>query len=239
MHKEAKEYVLDVISEFKLSSGSAIEIGSLDVNGSIRDAFTGVFIGIDRSAGKGVDVVAEASAFDGDGAFDVAISMEALEHTPRPADIVECAERALKPGGRFIITCAAPPRRPHGCDGRRPPPKGEHYRNINRAELEMLLGGWVNVSVFYDLKRGDLYATALKPIIRDGHVKTGGSDDSLRCVICGSDNPRETGYCIKCDNNAPKPILEDAHDDSDNNDRRSAGSVQALRTVDEPADPPA
>ena len=218
MHKEAKEYVLDVISEFKLSSLPALEIGSLDVNGSIREAFTGIFIGIDRVAGKGVDIVAEAADFDTDARFGVVISMEALEHTPRPADIIECAARVLKPGGRFIITCAAPPRRPHGCDGRRPPPEGEHYRNITPDELRKLLSGWANVSILYNRRRGDLYAHAMKEALKAPPPPPAFVEvESVRAW----EQPKEN------------------HADSDHDDRRSARSVQALRTMDEPTDPPA
>lgn len=163
MHREAREFVADVARP--LPEGRIVlDIGSLDVNGGVRNLFRrpARYVGIDRLKGRGVDVVADAAEYDGEFAFDVAISTEAMEHAPRPQDIVSCAWRALKPGGLFIVTCAGPGREPHNCDGTRPL-RDEHYANISPEAMRDLLAAWDEVNVTGRIDRFDVYATAIKP----------------------------------------------------------------------------
>ena len=64
--------------------GRAAEIGSLDINGSIRDFFKcNEYIGFDVSAGAGVDEIQQGQLISSPtGHFDVAISAECFEHNP-------------------------------------------------------------------------------------------------------------------------------------------------------------
>jgi hypothetical protein len=78
--KLAHEYFPQYFFEVRV-----VEIGSFDVNGSIRQMFSSPvqFVGIDMVAGPGVDVVCGGSEFDGaSNHFDVAISCEFFEHNP-------------------------------------------------------------------------------------------------------------------------------------------------------------
>lgn len=142
-----------------------LEIGSLDVNSTAqgldvrRLVPVADYTGIDERAGPGVDVVVGARDYDGAGMFDLVISTEAAEHTPRPEDIVQCAWRALRPGGVFVLTAAGPGRAPHGCDGGALPAH-EWYANITPDALATWLQSWQDVQIV--VGGGDIYATATK-----------------------------------------------------------------------------
>lgn len=142
-----------------------LEIGARDVNSaaqglSLRALLPdAAWLGIDSAAGPGVDEVASAADFRTRRTFEVVISTEAMEHAPRPEDIVECAARYLIPGGLLILTAAAPERAPHGCDGGDVQP-GEHYGAISPAALRAMLDGWDAVDVEHNPAAGDVYATA-------------------------------------------------------------------------------
>lgn len=141
-----------------------LEVGSLNVNGTPRGLCDGAacYVGIDRVAGRGVDLVCDAADYDGGEEYDLVISCEVLEHAPDPAAVVACARRALRQGGRLILTAAAPERAPHGCDGWAVQP-GEHYRGVAPGELSRLLGDWHELHVEHHPRRGDVYATAVRP----------------------------------------------------------------------------
>lgn len=164
MHTEAYAFVQGAAADLPRKGKRVLEIGSYNINGSIRPLFAGAkaYIGIDQAAGPDVDVVSAAADYDGDHAFDAVVSCEAMEHSPDPADIVTCAWRALKPGGTFILTAAGENRAAHNCDGS--PHRGiEPYQNITRAALKTYLADWQDVSIHVAGGSVDIYATAIKP----------------------------------------------------------------------------
>jgi SAM-dependent methyltransferase len=138
-----------------------LEIGSRDVNGSVRDLFPGAYyLGIDAAPGHGVDVVADGADFDPGETFDAVVSTEVLEHTPRGAEIVANACRSLSPGGVLILTAATDPRPAHsGIDGG-PLRPGEYYGNVPPERLRAWLAGWHFVLIDTG-NPGDVYALAV------------------------------------------------------------------------------
>jgi hypothetical protein len=94
------------------------EIGSFNVNGSVRDLFYACdYTGIDRRPGPGVDIVAEGADWQPDSPVDVVVTASALEHTANPRAVIDNALAMLKPGGALILTTVGPPWGPHGVDG--------------------------------------------------------------------------------------------------------------------------
>lgn len=93
-----------------------LEVGSLDINGSVRDMFKNCeYTGIDVGEGKGVDIVAEGQKFPGpDNHYDVTISCECFEHNPYWLPTFVNMWRMLRPQGLMIITCAGHGREEHG-----------------------------------------------------------------------------------------------------------------------------
>jgi SAM-dependent methyltransferase len=150
MHQEAYEFVRASLSRLKVA-----DLGGRDVNGSCRDLFPGwEYVAVDERPGPGVDVVADATTWDGEGKrFDVVVSTETLEHCRDWWGIVTNAFDLLKPGGLFVVTAAGPGREPHGCDGG-PKAAGEWYLNVESLELRDALEttGFTDIAVGADVR---------------------------------------------------------------------------------------
>jgi SAM-dependent methyltransferase len=93
-----------------------LEIGSLDISGSVRGFFQQCdYVGLDVGAGAGVDVVCEGQKYDApDASFDVVLSCEAMEHNPYWEQTFRNMIRLCRPGGLVIMTCATTGRPEHG-----------------------------------------------------------------------------------------------------------------------------
>jgi len=88
-----------------------LEIGSKDVNGSIRPAVMkyepGEYIGTDIEAGNGVDVIADAAQLVehfGESRFDLVIASEMLEHVADWRTVISNMKRVTTENGYLVIT---------------------------------------------------------------------------------------------------------------------------------------
>lgn len=100
-----------------ISGASVLEIGSYDVNGTVREIFgaAGEYVGVDLTPGPGVDRVGFGhNVSDPDGSFDVAISGECFEHDPEWHRTFTNMVRLTRPGGLVSFTCASRGRPEHG-----------------------------------------------------------------------------------------------------------------------------
>lgn len=149
-HREALEFfgLVAAANLDRLSEASVCEIGSYDVNGSIRRCFLGAkaHIGIDVVAGPGVDVVSLGHEFNApDGQFDLVVSAECLEHDPHWRSTVTNMVRLTRPGGVVAISCASTGRVEHGTRRTRMQDSpgsavlADHYKNISYSELTSLV----------------------------------------------------------------------------------------------------
>lgn len=136
MHPPVIDWVRETYDAWRGTSDGPfdiLEIGSLDINGSVRPIFTETkktYIGIDPQEGPGVDIVADAATFDISLRFDVVVCAEVFEHTPVWKEIIANAYRLLKPGGLFTATMATNGRGPHSAIDENPIRDWEHYENI-------------------------------------------------------------------------------------------------------------
>ncbi len=165
MHEEVLVFVGSVRTGLmNIGDLRILELGSRDVNGSPRGLFGGAkeYVGVDLAPGPGVDVVMDCRAYDGERRFDVCLRLEAMEHEKEPTVFIRAAGAALRRHGLLILSAAAPPRMPHSCVGK-PLPKGEYYTNIQPEYLKTMLREWSDVTVHYDARHGDVYATAIAP----------------------------------------------------------------------------
>ncbi len=112
-----------------------------------------------------MDIVGRAQDIDAGEMFSVVISAETMEHDADWRGQIDAAWRALAPGGKFIMTAAAEPRKPHRCDGAEGDMQGEHYAaNIAAAELRRARSAkWADYDVQHNRAHGDVYAWAVKP----------------------------------------------------------------------------
>lgn len=117
-----------------------LEIGSRDVNGSIRRLFIDAerYVGLDVAEGMGVDVAGMPADYAKDhaGEFDTVVCLETLEHDPDPHATIRAARMALDDaGGLLIVTAAAPGRKPHSAVDGGPIRDGEHYEGIDKERM--------------------------------------------------------------------------------------------------------
>lgn len=150
MHKNALDWVAQSLEIRKTFSSKTVEInvleiGSLDINGSVRPLFDeatsqgGSFFGIDIQEGPGVDLVADASVYQSDKLFDIVVCAEVFEHTAVWPKIIRNSYSLLVPGGMFIATMAGEGRRPHSAIDENPIRSWEYYKNITKTDLEKQL----------------------------------------------------------------------------------------------------
>jgi len=166
MHQQVIDWIGAQAAE--LSPNLAVlEIGSLDINGSVRPLFPSAqsYHGIDLVPGPGVDEVADGARWQPPRSYDVVLCAEVLEHAPAWAEVVATMWAACAPGGRLLITCATFPRAPHSAvDGQAVRP-GEHYANVPAQALLAVTQalGATTISCEVAMERGDLYLAVHRP----------------------------------------------------------------------------
>ncbi len=96
--------------------GRVAEIGSLDINGSVRQFFkSSEYIGYDLQLGNGVDRAEQGQLISSPtGYFDSSISAECFEHNPYWVETFSNMLRITKPAGAVIFSCASTGRQEHG-----------------------------------------------------------------------------------------------------------------------------
>lgn len=147
MHAEAYEWVARHATRDPLT---VLDIGGRDINGTVRDLFPAAdYTSLDLVDGPGVDIVADASTWTPDRAYDLVVCCEVFEHTPVWPSICRTAYAAARPGGVFIVTAAGPGRAPHSAVDGGPVRPGEYYANVKPDELRDALtaAGWLDVVV--------------------------------------------------------------------------------------------
>jgi hypothetical protein len=150
------------------SRGPLLEIGSLDVNGSVRGLFPGAdpYVGIDLAPGPGVDVVANGHDFGRDASFATVVTTECLEHDRAWHRTLATIVRVLRPGGTLILTCATTGRHEHGTartSSAMSPSTNDHYRNLTARDVTAHLRDLRVDLVAVDWSSFDLYVIARKP----------------------------------------------------------------------------
>lgn len=156
------------------SDGPLLEIGSLDVNGTVRPCFPRAtpYVGIDLGVGPCVDVVASGHDFGPDEAFDTVVTTECLEHDPGWDETLRNIVRVLRPGGTLLLTCATRGRHEHGTTRTSPamsPSTNEHYRNLTAADVVPVLHELRIDLVATCWSSFDLYLVARKPPAPPAH----------------------------------------------------------------------
>lgn len=149
-----------------------VEVGSHYVNKSIRVLFEKCdYIGVDLSAGKGVDIVSSGHEFDLDKAVDLAISCECFEHNPVYLETFENMARLTRGGGVVLFSCATTGRPEHGTSRTSPessPGTAElgwdYYKNLVESDFPIdLLNRYFSYYKFYTNPLSqDLYFIGLR-----------------------------------------------------------------------------
>ncbi|MGE5466690.1 MAG: class I SAM-dependent methyltransferase [Ignavibacteria bacterium] len=152
---------------------SVLEVGSLDINGSVRPLFEEcTYLGIDVGAGRSVDVVCRGEDLGVPAAsYDFVISCEMMEHNPRWRETFINMLRVMKPDGLMLLTCATFGRRKHGTPDSTPVDSpltsaegANYYRNLGESDFTGLIAfdAWFAAWRFFvDPTSYDLYFLGL------------------------------------------------------------------------------
>ena len=149
-----------------------LEVGSLNINGSVRDFFVdSSYTGIDVAEGKDVDLVVKGENYAGQAnSIDVVISCECFEHNPEYEKTFINMVRVLKKDGLFIMTCATHGRKQHGTSLSDPAASPltiiqgqDYYKNLIEDDFQFFNLKHLFVDYFFvtDSSSSDLYFLGL------------------------------------------------------------------------------
>lgn len=110
-NSECVSFVQRAVGPEEVKGKDIIEVGSYDVNGSVRPYLEGLapasYLGVDIRRGPGVDLICEAELLVdrlGVESFDLVVSTELLEHVRDWRLVVTNMKRIVRPGGLIVIT---------------------------------------------------------------------------------------------------------------------------------------
>jgi SAM-dependent methyltransferase len=139
-----------------------LEVGSLDVNGSVRGDITALgpaeYVGIDIRPGPGVDVLCDAAdlvARFGENAFDVVVSTELLEHARDWRRVISNIKRVTRPDGVMVVST-----RSYGVDFHRRP---WDYWRYEKEDFETIFSDVLVEELTLDPTDPGLIVKARKP----------------------------------------------------------------------------
>ena len=121
-----------------------LEVGSLNINGSIRIFFSHCdYLGIDVGPGNDVDLVCEGQTLDHpDSTYDTVGSCECFEHNPYWVETFNNMYRMTKPNGLVFMSCATTGRAEHGTTRTSPQDSPltvingwEYYKNLTEQDF--------------------------------------------------------------------------------------------------------
>jgi SAM-dependent methyltransferase len=105
------DFVRERLNRTEVEGRSVLEVGSLDVNGSVRPDVEALeparYLGVDIAPGPRVDEICDVRHLvDRYGAesFDILVSTELLEHVRDWKRAITNMKRVLRPGGILVIT---------------------------------------------------------------------------------------------------------------------------------------
>jgi SAM-dependent methyltransferase len=157
----------------KFQDIKVLEIGSWDVNGSIRTLFSNcAYTGVDICEGRGVDEIGHGQEISHPSShYDTIISCECFEHNEYWRETLANMIRMLRPGGLCVITCATTGRREHGTPRTTPNQSltaiqhgDPYYQNLTATDFIKtgLLGSFKYYKFESNIFTKDLYFVGVK-----------------------------------------------------------------------------
>jgi SAM-dependent methyltransferase len=156
------ETVKNALAPRDVRGKRVLEVGSLDVNGSVRGDIVALapaeYVGIDIRPGPGVDVLCDAGDLVerfGENAFDVVVSTELLEHARDWRRIISNIKRVTRPNGVMLVST-----RSYGVDFHRRP---FDYWRYQKEDFEKIFSDVVVEDLLLDPTDPGLLIKARKP----------------------------------------------------------------------------
>lgn len=172
-HIQQRNFIQKVKNQFPgfFFEPHVIEIGSLNINGTVRDFFSDPtsYLGLDLIEGKDVDLVCPGNEFQSnDKEYDVAISTECFEHDKHWIETFLNMHRLVHEGGLVVFTCASTGRHEHGTTRTSPqdsPATTDYYHNVSMKEFMdaiIVEDMFSSYSFEYNAETCDLYFWGIK-----------------------------------------------------------------------------
>lgn len=172
-HIQQLDFVNKIFNRFPeyFHKTKVFEVGSLDLNGTVRVFFNKPkrYIGCDLGEGPQVDIVGHAHLLDLPiNYFDVTISCECFEHNEYWMETFEKMYKVLRNNGLMIITCATEGREEHGTPRSHPdasPFTHEYYKNLTVEDFQLafnLKEMFLDYEFEINLESKDLYFWGIK-----------------------------------------------------------------------------
>jgi hypothetical protein len=163
MHDSVHAWIQQVLTEEVITGKDVIEVGSMDVNGSVRPYVMSLkpasYTGFDMRDGPGVDVVCDASQLDE--RTDIVISTEMLEHAQDWKAALLGMAGCVRPAGFLVLTTRSPgfPKHDH---------PGDYWRFTYRVMRDAVYGcGLLVERLDHDPEFPGVFAMARKPSLSD------------------------------------------------------------------------
>jgi len=145
-HTAEIQFVTDLSVKFpnNFNNAKMIEVGSLNINGSIRNIFKDCeYVGYDVGKGVGVDITYDGINFNQpDETFDTAGSCNCFEHNPHWVSNFRDMHRMLKPGGLLFIAVPTTGSEEHGTTKKTPQDSPltielgwDYYKNLTEKDF--------------------------------------------------------------------------------------------------------
>ena len=217
-----------LFKERKPSEINILEIGSYEVNASIRDIFKGSnYFGIDLLNGPGVDLVMNGENINNlNKKFDVIISSECFEHAVNWKEIFKAMIDCIKDDGYVIMTCASKGRTEHGTKRAdfydsivhnyevksSPGTEDEYYKNLNKKDFYKnfdISKIFKKYFFFYNIHSFDLYFAGQKKNISNSKLI-----DNLRQKVMYNNRGKPSFQSLKryiLHSLLPEKICNDLH----------------------------
>lgn len=164
MHESVLEWVGQALTPADVKGRRVLEVGSYDVNGSVRPIIQAFgpksYVGVDMSAGPGVDRVVGATELVetfGAESFDIVISTEMLEHVVEWKPVIVELVNVLAPDGLLVLTTRGPgfPYHPYPIDTWR--------YTVDAMQQILVAAGLVMRDLASDGQAPGVFAIARKP----------------------------------------------------------------------------
>ena len=139
MHDTVLEFCKKHLRQDRIANGDILEVGSMDVNGSIRQHCMkhgpASYTGLDIAPGPGVDIVADIETYVGPKRYDGVICTEVFEHIRHWWKAVRALSDLVVDGGWLLLTTRSPGYPVHYYPG--------DYWRFTVEDLQAIFGTWV------------------------------------------------------------------------------------------------
>lgn len=142
-HQAQQDFIASVrekLPEYFINS-RVLEVGSLNINGTVRQFFEKPleYIGVDLGPGPGVDMVCSGHELPfQNNLFDISISCECFEHNKYWVETFKRMHDCTKHEGLIVMSCATEGRPEHGTSRVNPndaPFTNDYYKNLTEKDF--------------------------------------------------------------------------------------------------------